>query len=128
MIVLCAATLPTWGVVGSEILKRQSSGSGLAGSLILYVYMGAVICWFLATFVAIGYTGMWLALKLRRPQFASGLTLLFVVLLPMMLCWMGFGLTLVCIFLPMSLLQSNLRGMILQQYAPLLKSASSGHS
>jgi hypothetical protein len=49
-----------------------------------------------------------------------------VVLLPMVLCWLGFGLTLIFIFLPMSLLQSNLRGMILQRYMPVEKGGRQG--
>jgi hypothetical protein len=112
--VLGAATLPLWVL----LLRAGDSPSRWFESVVLYVYLGVLLAWFLATFVAIGYTGMWLALKLRRPQFASGLTLLCAVLLPLMFCWLGFGVTLVCIFLPMSLLQSNLRGMILQQCLP----------
>ena len=87
---------------------------------------GGMLLWFLATFVAIGYTGMWLSLKLRRPHFASGLTLLCVVLLPIMFCYLGFGLTLLFIFLPMSLLHSNLRGLILQRYIPMPAAKSKG--
>lgn len=116
--VLGVATLPTWVALARGILEQGGGQPRFFQSVILYVYLGFMLAWFLATYVAIGYTGMWFALKLRRPQFATGLTLLCVVLLPMMFCWLGFGVTLVFIFLPMSLLQSNLRGMILQRYQP----------
>lgn len=36
----------------------------------------------LADFYAIGWFGMWLALSMRRPNMATGLTILFVVILP----------------------------------------------
>lgn len=121
VLVLCAATLPTWIHVGSEMLSRDALGDRVMQSLLLYVSMGGVLLWCLANFVAIGYTGLWFALKLRRPQFASGLTLLCVVMPPFLFCPLGFGLTLLFIFLPMSLLQSNLRGMILQRYVVTTK-------
>jgi len=121
VLVLCATTLPTWIQVGSGLLRRDVQGGHVMNNLFLYAYMGGFLVWCVATFVAIGYTGLWLALKLRRPQFASGLTLLCVVLLPFVLCWLGFGVTLLFIFLPMSLLQSNLRGMILQRYVTAAK-------
>lgn len=128
VVVLCATTLPIWVEVGGRLLTTGTDEGDLVGSLILYGYLGVILGWFLATFIAIGYTGMWFALKLRRPQFASGLTLLCVVLLPMMFCWLGFGLTLVFIFLPMSLLQTNLRGIILQRYMAVVKEGSVGRS
>jgi len=121
VVVLCAATLPTWIVGVQTLLSHESSKGDMVGGLFLYAYLIGFMLWVLSTYIAIGYTGMWLALKLKRPQFASGLTLLCVLILPMMLCWLGFGITLVFIFLPMSLLQSNLRGMILQRYMPVVK-------
>jgi len=126
VLVICLSTLPTWLAVIQEILGGNADGSRVFESLFMYAYLGGFLLWFLATFMAIGYTGMWFALKLRRPQFAAGLTLLCVVLLPLMLCWLGFGLTLIFIFLPMSLLQSNLRGMILQRYMPVVKGGRPG--
>ncbi|MCU0787741.1 MAG: ABC transporter permease [Verrucomicrobia bacterium] len=126
VVVLCLSTLPTWLTVIPELIGQKADGSRVFGSLFVYAYLGGFMLWFLANFMAIGYTGMWFSLKLRRPQFAPGLTLLCVVLLPMVLCWLGFGLTLIFIFLPMSLLQSNLRGMILQRYMPVEKGGRQG--
>jgi hypothetical protein len=126
VMVLGAATLPACLAVARGIMKQGGGESHLFESLFLFVYLGGILLWFLATFIAIGYTGPWLALKLRRPQFASGLTLLCVVVLPTLFCWLGFGVTLVFIFLPMSLLQSNLRGMILQRYLPADGMAAGG--
>jgi hypothetical protein len=116
--VLVAGTIPIWSLVWNRA-RRGESGPELWGeSLFMHIYLGIMVVWFLATFIAIGYTGVWFALKLKRPQFAVGLTFLCVCVLPMVLCWLGLGVTLVFIVLPMSLLQTNLRGMILQQYSP----------
>lgn len=112
----------------SEFQKSGATTDMVLGFLFSSGFLGFALVWSLADFLAIGWTGMWLALKLKRPQFASGITLLCVVLLPMMLCWLGIGLSLVFIFLPMSLLQSNLRGMILQNQAPVLTGIGSARS
>jgi ABC-type transport system involved in multi-copper enzyme maturation permease subunit len=126
VLVLGVGALPTTLVVWGEVFLGGTARSSIGESLVIYIYMGMVIAWFVATFVAIGYTGVWLSLKLKRPQFAVGLTFLCVGVLPVMLCWLGLGVTLVFIFLPMSLLQTNLRGMILQQYVPVTRASPKG--
>jgi ABC-type transport system involved in multi-copper enzyme maturation permease subunit len=117
VVVACSATVPLWIVMLRRYWGDAPANSWLPGEVMgLATVGGAIFCWFVATFAAIGYTGMWLSLKLRRPHFASGLTLLCVIILPTLFCYLGFGLTLLFIFLPMSLLHSSLRGMILQRY------------
>jgi ABC-type transport system involved in multi-copper enzyme maturation permease subunit len=119
--VIVFSTLPAWWSIGRALIEPGKSKSGLLGFAMGSGMSGLFLAWGLADFVAIGWTGMWLALKLKRPQFASGLTLLCVILLPYMICYFGFGVTLVFIILPMSLITTNLRGMILQHYAPMFR-------
>jgi len=119
--VIVASTVPAWwGVL------RDLAGQGIDAGKLMEVIMaggfvgGLFLTWTLANFFAIGWTGMWLALKLKRPQFASGMTLL-CILSPYLICWLGIGATIVLIVLPMSLVQGNLRGMILQHYTPVFR-------
>lgn len=119
--VMGVSTLPTWWrVVGEAMGGGANSGALLQVIVGGGVMGGMALAFTLANFFAIGWTGMWLALKLKRPQFASGLTLV-CILSPYVVCWLGIGGTIVFIILPMSLVTSNLRGMILQHYTPVFR-------
>jgi hypothetical protein len=131
VVVLCLTTLPSWFILVQVLRADAVVGDQLFGGVMVYVVMGVILLWFLATFIAIGYAGMWFALKLRRPQFASGVTLLCVILLPMaftFFCFPGVVVTLLWIILPMSFLRSNLRQMILRQYMPVTKAGARSRS
>jgi ABC-type transport system involved in cytochrome c biogenesis permease component len=68
-----------WPVAAMMVAQLALSGSSLGAFLIiLFVTIGNLL-----DFFAIGWFGMWLALSIKRPQWAAGLTLLFVVILPM---------------------------------------------
>jgi hypothetical protein len=124
--VIVCSTLPAWWSVGRALLQPEGGPGELWGLAMGGGMFGLALAQGVADFVAIGWTGMWLALVVKRPQFASGLTLLATVLLPYVLCYFAFGATLVFIVLPMSLITTNLRGMILQHYAPVIRSPQGG--
>lgn len=109
--------------LGLALATEVVSTSGLDGVLTGLFSAGMVLTiglvYVVSVFFALGWTGVWLALKLKRPEYASGLTLLFVVLLPYLFCYLGFGAVLVLIFLPMAQLQSNLRDIILKHHSPM---------
>ncbi len=65
---------------------NMPAGSGLPFGIPFYAFMSLMAIYGAATLLtnvlAIFYFGMWLALTLKKPNQAAGLTLLFVVLLP----------------------------------------------
>jgi hypothetical protein len=76
-----AALLYSMGSSGSRIMVSGSSPFPF-GLLFYYGYYFKVIPNTVADFLAIGWFGMWLALCLQRPNLATGVTILSVVILP----------------------------------------------
>jgi ABC-type transport system involved in multi-copper enzyme maturation permease subunit len=77
MVALVQTTAKNAGVFGAA-----GSGAFPFGVFFLYYFYFKVIPNTVGDFFAIGFFGMWLALTLRRPQMAAGLTILSVVILP----------------------------------------------
>jgi ABC-type transport system involved in multi-copper enzyme maturation permease subunit len=66
---------------------------------------------FLVDCVAAGVVGTWLALTLRKPQFAFGATVLFALLLPSLLCGVGFISNLILLAVAASRLTPGIRAL-----------------
>jgi hypothetical protein len=82
---------------------------GSVGNLWYCVCMTAdmfAVCWF----------GMWLALSMKRPHLAPALTILFVLILPSMLCGLAILADLFFMSYGYTRLQQDLRRLIAQQY------------
>ncbi len=69
---------------------------------------------------ALGAFGMWLALMLKKPGLAPSLTILLVLILPMVLCWLSIFADLVFILVgAIRLAQVDLRSLLAQEYQPV---------
>jgi len=69
---------------------------------------------------AIAWFGMWLALTQKKPGMAPALTILFVLVVPSMLCWLDIIADLFLILWSMAKLRrSDLRSLIAREYQPV---------
>lgn len=85
--------------------------SGSAFGIFNLVFMAAdlaALCWF----------GMWLALSMKKPQFAPAVTICCVLILPTFLCWGRILVDLVLIAWGLTKLQQDLRWLLARQSQP----------
>jgi ABC-type transport system involved in multi-copper enzyme maturation permease subunit len=100
--VLRAIPTASWGEAASGLF-------GYGYSVLCGVEMVAdlfALCWF----------GMWLALSMKKPRLAPGVTILCVLVLPSMLWWLDLLVDLLFIAWSVSRLQQDLRVFLAQQY------------
>ncbi len=102
----------------TEVIAAVSKGTS-AGTLpdayqlfTKVVYSARMI----ADFAALCWFGMGLALTMKKPAYATALTILFVLVLPSVLCWLDFAADLVLIAWGVSRTQQDLRRLLVQQY------------
>jgi hypothetical protein len=80
--------------------------------VVLWLAIGLI-----ADFFAVAWTGMWLALTLKKPNLAPALTILLVLILPSIgFCGMDLGVDLVFILWAATKLQGDLRRTVARQY------------
>ena len=72
-----------------QVSAEPSWASLQAGTAFFGLFTGGVYCLrMIADCYALGAFGMWLALTLKKPALAPALTILFVLVLPSVLCWL----------------------------------------
>jgi hypothetical protein len=108
-----AAAVLYLALQGNEEVPTRLLTIGISGGFGLMF----LISWAL-DFFALGVVGMWLALTMRKPHLATGATILFVLILPAFLCYMGFISNIILSAIFLSKLQSDFRTLALQQYRP----------
>jgi ABC-type transport system involved in multi-copper enzyme maturation permease subunit len=85
VLLLLCAHLAAFAVMASDdsfqLLMRGATGGGGVKFMLLWTVVKSVPN-SVADFFALGWFGMWLALSLRKPALATGLTILYVLILP----------------------------------------------
>ena len=91
-----------------------------ANTALMGIFAGGVYCLrMVADCYALAAFGMWLALTLKKPGLAPGLTILVVLLLPSVLCWLDIFADLVFILWGVSKLnRADLRMLLEREYQP----------
>lgn len=88
---------------------------------VAWVFVGLGLLVEFLDFMALGHLGMWLALTMRKPHLATGATILFVLLLPLLTIscagFIGLILDIILIAIFSSKLRTDLRQILLQQSA-----------
>src|SRR6185436_12776787 len=69
-----------------------------------------------ADFLALFWFGLWLALTMKKPNYAPALTVLAVLVLPSVLCWLDIFADLFFIFFGLTKLQQDLRWVVASQF------------
>ncbi len=115
----------------AQSLVAGSWNSPSAGTRLMGIFTGGAYCLrMLADCYALGAFGMWLALTLKKPGLAPSFTILFVLLLPSVLCWLDIFADLFFILWGVSKLNRvDLRSLLAREYVPvtpLPTSASAG--
>jgi hypothetical protein len=87
-------------------------GLGIMGVVGLFYLLEGVL-----DFFAMGWLGMWLALTMRKPHLAAGATILFVLILPSVVCGVGFLVDVVLIAVFGSKLRADFRQLALARPA-----------
>ncbi|HSU53889.1 MAG TPA: ABC transporter permease subunit [Candidatus Dormibacteraeota bacterium] len=102
---------------------RAAKGPGFAEFLAAGLGIGAAIGmngWFafhtLADVCALGWFGMWLALTTKRPNLATPMTILFVLILPSLMCFFDIIADLIFILWGLTRLQQDFRWVLERQY------------
>lgn len=67
-----------------------SGGNNAINSTFGLLFVGADITAHVFDYFLLGWMGAWMGMKLKRPGWAPFFTLLFALVLPRMLCWLGF--------------------------------------
>jgi hypothetical protein len=96
--------------VGLNLLLGSASLFGDAMGFLLISVVFSVGS-FLVGCLAAAWVGTWLALTMRKPQFAFGATVLFVLILPMSLCGLGIIANLVLLAVAASRLGTGVRSL-----------------
>jgi hypothetical protein len=110
------------------LAMMRSHMSDFAGAILAAAGSSLVVLWLaiglITDFFAVAWTGMWLALTLKKPNLAPALTILLVLVLPSIgFCGMDLGVDLVFILWAATKLQGDLRRTVARQYqysAPLV--------
>lgn len=110
-------------ILGSTLLAalfislagNADAGSRLMGMGIASIFgIFALVGWIL-DFFAMGALGMWLALTMRKPHLATGATILFVLILPSLVCGFGFIVDIVLIAVFLNKLHQDFRRSALER-------------
>jgi len=96
-------------LVGNDDAGPRLVGMGFAGIFGLFALVGWVL-----DFFAMGALGMWLALTMRKPHLATGATILFVLILPSLVCGFGFIVDIVLIAIFVNKLREDSRRTVLE--------------
>ncbi|HEU5069059.1 MAG TPA: hypothetical protein VFV96_01450 [Verrucomicrobiae bacterium] len=96
----------------ADPLNGVLPGLGVMGVVGLFYMLEGVL-----DFFAMGWLGMWLALTMRKPHLAAGATILFVLVLPSVVCGVGFLVDIVLIAVFGSKLRADFRQLALARSA-----------
>ena len=104
-----------------KLIAARGWSSPGAASAAFALGIGGVYCLrMLADCVALGAFGIYLALTLKKPSLAPSLTILFVLILPSVLCWLDIFADVFFIVWGMSKLkQPDLRSLLAREYQPV---------
>jgi len=97
------------GLSSNSFQQVITGGAGFAMSGITAVRA-------VADFFALFWFGLWLALNMKKPNFAPALTMLAVVILPAVLCWLDVFADLFFILFGVTRLQQDLRWTLAHQF------------
>jgi ABC-type transport system involved in multi-copper enzyme maturation permease subunit len=117
IIVFLALVLAPAAILLLKSLFQQEPGvnfAGVTGSFVGIVYVLRMV----ADLSAICWVGMAFALTSRRPSLAPALTILYVLVLPSVLCWLDLLADLCLIAFGISKCEQDLRRVLMQQYQP----------
>jgi ABC-type transport system involved in multi-copper enzyme maturation permease subunit len=97
------------GLPSFEVQKLLASGAGL-------FFGGINAVRTVADLLALFWFGLWLALTMKKPNYAPALTILIVLILPSFLCWLDIFADLFFIFLGLTKIQQDLRWVVANQF------------
>lgn len=99
-------------VVGNSSMEEMIGQLGVTGVFGTLFALGSIL-----DFFAMGWLGMWLALTMRKPHLATGATILFVLILPSVMCGASVIVDIVLIAIFATKLRADFRQMVLERPA-----------
>jgi ABC-type transport system involved in multi-copper enzyme maturation permease subunit len=114
IVFLCFLFVPNFAQMAAALVGldfSQAMGGGLGT---FYLGIGSVR--FIADLLAVAWVGLWLSLSMRKPGFAPAVTILVVLILPTMLCWLDLLVDIILISWATSRLQLDFRWVLARKW------------